>query len=456
MSAQTLINTAQLLGTGFGYTENYNPALPRLTNRIHPIFKKAVKELFDEANEAQRTIHMRAFGPAFKLATRFLDSGALDSFFWIFHHPNKLERYRDDQAQPPVEYDVFPTAHCRPDRAISKGDRAMVQQRLQQLAANVHFTLDPNVDHGVRTREDWDPVSIPSLRSASKPQPVKYGFQSTVRIAYDTYTELEQITAATFPPDVPMQLAKHFEFAVTLLHEIAHMYRNFMLGGFSNQADVGEPFLGEGLLSELGFELESRLLGGHISLLEPQAATVNVYQYSGTNSALDGILSVYEWPYQQIVNFYEDGATPNDPNLMDKREDPDVERPLDQAWRIDLGDIARFFTDNFWTVDYPNNRNAADYLWPGKDRGFNFKAQRATAAGVARGPRPVRRTRDDRKYVPNGYVRAANGDIRPGAGVAIARSVVYPTEVRRSARVIAANAWTKLARHPGQWHTEGR
>ncbi|KXT08446.1 hypothetical protein AC579_5611 [Pseudocercospora musae] len=445
----------------FSSKEQFGGPIRVLTNDLHPIFRKASDDLrLQEMVMEEITVNIQALEPSFRLASHFLTCGVLDSFFYTFHNPGRLERFQDRDNE---EYDVVPAEHCRADVSLTDYQRARVQERLRQLAENVEFNIDARLDDGVRTTELREVVKIKGIKRGSKQQPVRFGFRSFVRFGQEAYESLEQIIAPGAAVDLPNQLALQFEFAAALVHEVAHIYRNFMIGGYSNQQDVGEPFLGDSTVAELGFELEKRLFGGHITRVHPDNTNVRVYRGPTRPSTLEGILCVLEWPYQQIVYGYEDDATDDDPNAMPVRINPNVIRPLDQAWRIHLSEVSRLFDDNFWATNYPNNRGLPDLLWPQKWRGFNFLARKARR-GITRGPQPVSNSNDDQRYVPLGYRRKARGDIRPNAGVAAVRSPIYPfanrprrTRAARQAdqRIANLNPWTRIP-HPGRWHTQGR
>jgi len=155
----------------------------------------------------------------------------------------------------------------------------------------------------------------------------------------------------------------------------------------------------------MGFEMERRLFGGHVSIMFDD----QIYHHYNDGvdwrqSAFAGIPVVWRYPYRGLINSYREFDS-----YIGVRETKrlcfDQIPPYDLAWRVPFSWIAKFLQTAFWTR--VANLNANDY------------------AGALQAPRTLgyfffREAQDnitpqipDMEHWPAGFDMSNKGDILP-------------------------------------------
>ena len=169
-----------------------------------------------------------------------------------------------------------------------------------------------------------------------------------------------------------------------------------------------KPFFGnngsDAPISEVGYEFETRLFGGHVTMLFDQSKQKEHREHlfrnpDGSISNLEGVAVLWEWPYNGIVNEYLRnhffmGVRPGVLSML---------RPQDVAWRIPLDYFRKLFTKAFWERNLKERGTAV--LNPPKTVGHVFSSD-------DRGnkwPQTVYES-NRAQYVPEGYRLQPAGD----------------------------------------------
>lgn len=131
----------------------------------------------------------------------------------------------------------------------SEVERKKIRGLLEDVARHVKWAVVDSPDSGAVTQQAGDEKRI-------LPE-CPYGYKSTVEISKSIYDTLAD--ASRKADDLPLLIILRFEFAVMMIHELAHLVHNFAFGKLDR-----EPSFGSSGVVEIGFEVENRLFGGHL------------------------------------------------------------------------------------------------------------------------------------------------------------------------------------------------
>lgn len=377
-------------------------SLGALGNDIHLLFQKA--QFLDLPND-----NFQVLEPSARLASKFLESGTLDKFFHIIFHGSTTfaGKIRKVNSRQYIISDMDPEVEV----AASQIDE--VKKGLNQLAKHCHYRITKQVANQGST--------IP-LDQKHRVARYSTGCKSEMRISRTDYNKLIKVTE-TRSTDVPYLLALQFEMAVLLLHELVHACWYFV-----NGSEDKNPFFGDSIINELGFEMENQLFGGHLTRIYGDETRVKRYKHNEKESLLRGIVALWEWPYQlQAQDYIKDKNV----DLLYRKEPIEV-RPLDQAWRVELPFLQQLFTDNFWEdVSLENSRA----LRPQRTQGFCFRVRYDNKCI----PVSAAKTKKDEKlYIPAGYKRMKNGDIVRRSAVTRRKSTAKSKASQGASKAVSA------------------
>ena len=262
---------------------------------------------------------------------------------------------------------------------------------LKRLADRTQFVSDGSLGDGGLTKAH-------TFRRSKKSKKAS-GLGSQTRFSSRFYRRLRSAHHER-PADQALLLWLRFEFGLMLAHEVCHALV------IQTEGDTGwEPYFHDGLVGEVGYEMELRLFGGKPDILFANETTgeeegVRILRYTDGRdddlSKLHGIPIVWRWPYRSIIDEYK-----KDKYYMTvRRADQIPDRDL--AWRVPVDFFAKFFTDSFWQNDVPGDETNA-FRAP-KDLGYLFKAK---SKGELQPMRP--RNGDE----PDGYRRDNHNGIVP-------------------------------------------
>lgn len=125
-----------------------------------------------------------------------------------------------------------------------------------------------------------------------------------------------------------------------------------------------EPYFGFNSVAELGFEMESWLFDGNLSVLFNTEEELTVVKHGRRLSEMRGVLVLWEYPRQGL---YESYVGFGDADGMEHRGQPKDSRALDVAWRVPVGFLQRFFRDDF------GQDTSSAYLHPKRREGYCFR-----------------------------------------------------------------------------------
>jgi hypothetical protein len=230
-------------------------------------------------------------------------------------------------------------------------DVAMIDRALDELSGFV--TFEAMAEHGPadarteiiikrRSKRDHRTETLPGHRS---------------RVEYSR-TLLRRLEKASKPSsskqDKPLLLVWRFTLAVQLAHEVCHALVNAKDGRL--KAFHAEPFFPDALTAEVGFAMEETLFGGSPALLwageqpDDEQATRVHHKSAGKLSDLVGVFVLWPWPCTSIVREYQ----AQNCALHMRKADMAALKPKDVAWRVAIGDLARFFDTAFWAQENPD------------------------------------------------------------------------------------------------------
>nr|OQO28010.1 hypothetical protein B0A51_05368 [Rachicladosporium sp. CCFEE 5018] len=196
------------------------------------------------------------------------------------------------------------------------------------------------------------------------------GVCSTTKYSRKNYLFLKIIVSeAPAKYDPPLVMAWQFQLALELVHEVCHVLFIARCGNVpEGDTDI---FFRNDALAEVGFAMEIRLLGGHLSLTYDQDKV-----------------------YDKGHSYHHDLA------LWARKSGPQMTKTKDIGWRVPLSWLEPFFTTAFWERTEP-------------DLHFVRQVGRALKADTA-GQREFASLSEEekRELLPVGFrVREANGDI---------------------------------------------
>ena len=341
----------------------------KLTNKIHPLFDAPLQQAVPDYSVVEQSA---------RLASHFLECGVLNRIFVAISNKGKPGRsWQDKKDKEQVGLEI-------PQEELTKTkktDGRRAQDLLKHLSQSISFTLDHTLKVGgmtesIQNKEDVDP-KFPN------------GEKNIVKIAASLYDDLR---SAQGTEDTPFLLHLQVDLAITLVHEIGHAIDNQAHGKLYHG-----HFLGENIVREGGFDIETQLFGGHLTTLYGGKTDENAfrryYYKSGQRSALRGILISWEYPYQSLATTYA-----HHQDHMEIRKHPKQVRPLDVAWRVPVTFLGQLFRDSFWQDELPCD---ADAIRPECSVGYTFRVDRDGTSI------PVIRSKEDdcMMYVPEGYSR---------------------------------------------------
>lgn len=357
--------------------ESCDESLPlgALGNDIHVLFQEA--QFRDLPND-----NFQVLEPSAQLASKFLESGTLDKFFHIIFHGSTTSAGKIRK----VNTRQYVTSDMDPDVEVAAPQIDDVKRSLNQLAKHCHYRIAKEVENQGTTAPLNQTHQIARYPS---------GCKSEMRISRIGFDKLVEV-AGKSPIDVPYLLTLQFEMAVLLLHELVHACWHFV-----NGSEGQNPFFGDSIINELGFEMENVLFGGHLTRIYHDEAAVKRYKHNNKKSLLRGIVAVWDWPYQlQAQNYIKDKAV----DLLYRKEPIEV-RSLDRAWRVELQFLQQLFTDDFGE---DISLEKSKVLTPQRTQGFCFRVTYNDKCIPVSG---AKTKKDEKMYIPAGYRRLASGDI---------------------------------------------
>lgn len=388
----------------------------KLTNNIHPLFDKPLN---DAVLNYTLVPDYSLVEQSARLASRFIECGKLDHIFHVISKDVKHTREWWDRTDKTKKGREFLPEEVDDRVSLTKSDRDSVHATLQQLSTSISFTIDKDVTYNAVT----DSLDDGTFTDKTFPN----GTRSQVRISSTMYEGLKE--AIKFR-DVPSILKWQFELAIMLVHESAHAYENLFHG-----KSVDFHFLGNDIITERGFEVEAVLFGGHLTMIYEERSSLvsRKYVHHSQSSFLKGVLVLWEYPYQGVVEAYRGGGG------LEVRSEPEDRRPLDIAWRVPITYLAQLFDDNFWTNTVSVVPSA---LLPPCKVGYTFR--------FSEGLMPIRRSGIDGEYVPEGYMRGKYGDIMPNNKIkAVREGRLEPLDTTRFRKQL-----TKTDPEDLPWQTE--
>nr|OQO23139.1 hypothetical protein B0A51_10097 [Rachicladosporium sp. CCFEE 5018] len=220
-----------------------------LTNELHPVFQRAD---FADASHHELLI------PTLRLATRLLGHASVRRLMRtiIDHRPTAIGEL-DDQRKPLHEY---------PDDGrtyLTRQQEMRVDAALAELADIVRFVDDSKLAKGHGTTE------ADNTKGSNKNATHLTGVCNTTKYGRKNYLFLKIIlNEAREKYDPPLVMAWQFQLAVELVHEVCHALFIARCGNVpEGDTDI---FFRNDALAEVGFAMEDRLLGGHLSLMYDQ------------------------------------------------------------------------------------------------------------------------------------------------------------------------------------------
>ena len=298
------------------------PALPilqgrnSLTNEIHPIFRRSN---FRDGFEGFR---YDAIAPALQLASRFLALGGLIPFWHALLYSKDYERGEPNHKGYDTVYFGRPV--------LTRQQHNQTLKRLLALAECVTFCRHDGEVSGCSF------VGITSTLPEKAPM-LFIGNKS--KIAFPQTT----LDLVYYGSRLNYQWWQ-FDFAVTLIHELAHAAVNeARLGLFGANDSI---FVGpDAKTDEVGLELERELFGGRVSFETQAPAT------EGAKPRMMVVLR--EWPNSATLAAY----TMDESDRIFTREGVEV-TGYSKMWKIDKDYISSMFFDESW-----EGENEGDVLY---------------------------------------------------------------------------------------------
>ncbi|PPJ51359.1 hypothetical protein CBER1_10062 [Cercospora berteroae] len=303
----------------------------RLTNPISEIFAKHLFAIED--NKERTAISDQTYAKlasSLKLASQMIYSPLLVPFWsaLLLKQPSYWEN-RDN----PNEYGMqFTFDQFDPARPWSDEVRRATEDQVHSLHRYVKYVITDRTDSFCTEQQGSHHEYAPD---------VPKGYSSEIWIGTKKINQL--IAATVNSGDVPALLVCRFRLALGLLHELAHAAWNKVNG----KIDF-EPFFGNELVSELGFELERQLFDGCLDILydslrsEEASNDLKVHRYSGRTSALVGFPALWEHPSQDNIEDYRGMS------CLQVRKEVKEKQKYDLVWQVSLNHFEKFFKDSFW------------------------------------------------------------------------------------------------------------
>lgn len=317
--------------------------------------QNAVHKLFDEANFSAR-FDYRVILPVARLATKLLMCEKLIPFFSTAIHKEAKEIRTGLRT-----FHAYDAKDASRDLPVGRVKRQRIHEMLVELADLISFDTD-------RTAATWstEPIEMvehnrlfgdDTLRCViSCPEPI---YQA---LAAEHKLEARMHTKMLNKNDWALLRTLQLEFAITMVHEVAHALFYALQGD-----QAYEPFFGDAAVSEVGFELEWRLFGGRITRLFHQDQTIRLYQKKTRTrvvgrSRLTGLVVMFEWPEQGMVEDYR-GT-----NLRFDYKEEQIPKK-DFVWRLPLDWFGSLFTKAFWA----SAEHDLTMLDPPREMAYTFK-----------------------------------------------------------------------------------
>lgn len=222
------------------------------------------------------------------LYSMMLQTDGPEARLWV----NKDRPYTDQRVELPSE---------QPDtiEPLTQMQRDLVRLYIWNMYRVLTYTLDDTIEYDAITKQIGEVHIIDSV--------IKIGYRSVIKISKKLYDELA--AAYEHPTDVPNLLWMQTKFAVMLVHENMHAYSNAIFGKLDR-----EPYFGNAAVAEVGFEIEKRLFGGRMATLYDAAHVdkqydVHVYEHNGIPSKLRGVLILWEYPSQGLLEEYGESGS---------------------------------------------------------------------------------------------------------------------------------------------------
>lgn len=298
-----------------------------------------------------------ALMPSMRLASRFLTSKQIRPMFHTMLSHGPMQGLGEKDTNGDLKY-AYPDADCRPDRVQ---DAAMIRHIEVTLTDLADFIVFQTHDGGCRTKAGPEGER---LCNALHPK----GAASTVFLPHNSLDQLvDAHKAFATTQDLPLLIAKRFELAMQLTHEVCHALQNHVAGDLPT-----EPFFGpNAVLAETGFEAEYRLLGGQFSIVwaanECGPSSWQVHQLSnGQISGLTGIPILWRWPCRGTWREY----VSHDSGMWERKRFNRDAPKNDIAWRVMIDDMQRYFTSAFWMEAEKSEK--LDFLHIQKKVGYPF------------------------------------------------------------------------------------
>lgn len=390
---------ANLIRSEFAALEAAPPAavLGDLSNPILPIFRPA--NFPDVEN-------YHAIAPSARLASLLLQHASVRPMpRLILTHGPLIPLGEADEKDPDSPKELF--AYPANPKPVTRRDVKLIDDTLAELAEFITFRADDDKPLGTATT-----TPIPRKRPRKMRPRFLPGICSTTTYSTAMQDILTNAATAQSPrkkrlptPDIPLLFAYRFSFAVELAHEVCHAL-SFARDGHTRDFAT-DPFFPDTQVAELGSAIEENLFGGHFTMLwdEPNSPTTLQAQQSKTAAAaapdpfrlhfksprtssdLLGIPVMWSWPCKWMARNYKHHRC----GMWLRQADWAALPSKDIVWRVPVGDLARFFSMDFWAQQEP-------------DVALERKVGFAFACNQKREKRPAHLSvRDRRLVLPDGF-----------------------------------------------------
>ena len=279
------------------------PPLGDLSNAVHPIF----------ASHNFPAVDYQKLTPALRLATLLIDTDCLLTLWHAIFFGRLAKVYHGDDLEDYHEV-YFPEY-----KDLSAAQLARVRLKLRTLGNIISF-------HRGGTMEGYDGITNPSEGRldktscwVSKHLPC---YRTEIQYSERTYEEL----LAAECDNVETRLRAHFNFAVLLIHELAHA------AWFMEKGDCSKYPLEDCCIAEDGYQWEASIFGGPVRV--------------GRDIHDRGIHTISEWPSPHLAAYYKAEGFPVW-TLKDEFQD------VEARWFIPLQYLGRLFSASFWEKTVP-------------------------------------------------------------------------------------------------------
>jgi hypothetical protein len=251
---------------------------------------------------------------------------AMPIFYTLIH---RLPSLQPRMTESETRVGTFPKSPTE----LTEGEAEFTEQYLNFIGRELKWTLADGHTGGIA-----DAGSCTIRPEAPLLKNGLLGYGSTIATSPSSVAELNRAVQAG---DDDQAEYLSFQLASLWMHELAHAVVFAVLpdGG------RGQVFLGPNAkTSEVGFEMEASLFGGHLSVLRDEASI----------AILRTSLSAKQWPDWTTVKSY--GGSDKDNVILTRADQEEINRRWDVVWRVEWSWITRLFDESFWSVGTPMSR----------------------------------------------------------------------------------------------------